>query len=196
MVPVHAQQTREERRPGKVDFRFSVGRATFKQWEENMAARDMLNLNNALAPRLIRCLYIVALVLITVGVILGLVRGIRVMSSPPFPRPAMANNAAPAQTAAPATTPDAAPAPEPRPGMGMMGPGQRRMMMNRRGGPMMMNRRFGRPIGPFGIGRNPVLGGLWIIFGALLRGAIVLMVVRILAELGLAVLAMPRRSEI
>jgi hypothetical protein len=40
-----------------------------------------------------------------------------------------------------------------------------------------------------------VLGGLWIIFGALLRGAIALLVVRILAEMGLAVLAMPRRAE-
>ena len=69
----------------------------------------------------------------------------------------------------------------------MMGPGQRRMMMMRRFGP--------RPIGPFGIGRNPVLAGLWIILGALLHGAIGLLVVRILAELGLAILAMPRHSE-
>jgi hypothetical protein len=69
-----------------------------------------------------------------------------------------------------------------------MGPGQRRMMMNRR---------FGRERGfaPFGIGRNPVLAGGWIILGALLRGAITLLVVRILAEMGLAVLAMPRRAE-
>jgi hypothetical protein len=46
------------------------------------------------------------------------------------------------------------------------------------------------------MGRNPMLGGLFVIFGALLRGAIILMIVRILAELGLAVLAMPRRNEI
>ena len=71
--------------------------------------------------------------------------------------------------------------------MSMTGPGQRRMMM----------RRFGpRPMVPFGLGRNPMLGGLWIILGTLLRGAIGLMVVRILAEMGLAILAMPRRSEI
>jgi hypothetical protein len=70
-----------------------------------------------------------------------------------------------------------------------MGPGQRRMMMMRR---------FGRrpPMMPFGFGRNPMLAGLWMIFGTLLRGAITLLVVRILAEMGLAVLAMPRRSEI
>jgi hypothetical protein len=150
-----------------------------------MAARDILNLDNSMAPRLIRCLYIVALILITVMVILGLVRGVQVMSRSPLQPPAITSNTLPAPGAA---------TPQP-PGLGMMGPGQRRMMamMDRRG-PMMLNRRFGRPIGPFGIGRNPVLGGLWIIFGALLRGAIALLVVRILAEMGLAVLAMPRRS--
>jgi hypothetical protein len=78
----------------------------------------------------------------------------------------------------------------------MMGPGQRGMMMGPGQRRMMMMRRFGRrSIGPFEIGRNPVLGGLWIILGTLLHGAIGLLVVRILAEMGLAVLAMPRRSE-
>ena len=151
-----------------------------------MAARDILNLNTSIAPRLIRCLYIVALILITVMVLLGLVRGVRtMMRTPAPPRPAIAQNQA-ATPAAPA--PDAAPAPGP-PRPGMMNPGQRRMMMMRR---------FGRrpPMMPFGFGRNPMLAGLWIIFGTLLRGAITLMVVRILAEMGLAVLAMPRRSEI
>ena len=157
-----------------------------------MAARDILNLDNSLAARLIRCLYIVALILITVMVILGLVRGVRVMSRPPFPRPAMANAAAP--TAAPSTAPDAT-APRP-PGPGMMGPGQRRMMMGRRFG--RPGFRGPRPLGPLGLGplsRNPIWAGIAIIIGTLLRGAIVLMVVRVLAELGLAVLAMPRRSE-
>ena len=68
-----------------------------------MAARDILNLDNSLAARLIRCLYIVALILVAVMVILGLVRGVRVMSRPPFPRPAMANAAA-GNCAAPAAT--------------------------------------------------------------------------------------------
>jgi hypothetical protein len=155
-----------------------------------MPARDILNLDNSLAARLIRCLYIVALILISVMVILGLVRGVRVMSRPPFPRPAMANAATPA--AAPGTASDAT-APRP-PEPGMMGPGQRRMMMARRFG--RPGFRGPRPMAPFGLGRNPMIGGLWIILGTLLRGAILLMVVRILAELGLAVLAMPRRSEI
>ena len=156
-----------------------------------MAARDILNLNNPLASRLIRCLYIVALILITVMVILGLVRGVRtMMRTPPPPRPAIAQS----QTATPA--PDATQTPAPR--SGMMGPGQRGMMMGPGQRRMMMMRRFGprRPMMPFGFGRNPMLAGLWIIFGTLLHGAIGLMVVRILAEMGLAVLAMPRRSEI
>jgi hypothetical protein len=158
-----------------------------------MAARDILNLDNSLAARLIRCLYIVALILITVMVVLGLVRGARVMSRPPIPRPAMANAAAPA--AAPSTAPDVTAPRPPGPGtMGMMRPGDRRMMMARRFG--RPGCRGPRPMAPFGLGRNPMLGGLWIILGTLLRGAIVLMVVRILAELGLAVLAMPRRSEV
>jgi hypothetical protein len=46
------------------------------------------------------------------------------------------------------------------------------------------------------LSRNPMLAGLVIIVSTLLRGAIMLMIVRILAELGLAVLAMPRRTEI
>ena len=64
---------------------------------------------------------------------------------------------------------------------------------------MMMQRRFRRPgmmRAPFGFGRNPMAAGLFAIFFALLRGAIVLMVVRVLAEIGLAVLSMPRRQEI
>jgi hypothetical protein len=154
-----------------------------REWEEFMAARDILNLNTSIASRLIRCLYIVALILITVMVILGLVRGVRtMMRTPPPPRPAITQN----QAGTPA--PGAAETPHP-PRPGMMNPAQRRMMMMRRFGPR-------RPMMPFGFGRNPMLAGLWIIFGTLLRGAIGLLVVRILAEMGLAVLAMPRRSEI
>ena len=154
-----------------------------------MAARDILNLDTSLAARLIRCLYALALILITAMVVLGLVRGARVMTRPaPPPRPAIAQN----QAATPA--PNAAQTPAPPPGM--MNPGQRSMMMGPGQRRMMMMRRFGRrPIGPFEIGRNPVLGGLWIILGTLLHGAIGLLVVRILAEMGLAILAMPRRSE-
>ena len=147
-----------------------------------MAARDILTLGNPIAPGLIRCLYIVVLVLIAILVILGLVRGIRTMTFTPPPRPAMAQNQAPG------AVPTA-----PGPGM-MQGPGR---MQGQRS---MMNRRFGRfaprPRFPFGLGRNPVAAGIFIIIATLVRGAIALMVVRILAEMGLAILAMPRRSEI
>ena len=146
-----------------------------------MATRDILNLDNSIAPRLIRCLYIVALVLITVMVLLGVLRGVRMMSRPAMPPAAMADSAAPSA---------AIPAP-PAPGMAQRF-GDRRMMGERRFG----RRDFGgRRMGLFGMGRNPLLGGLFVILGALLRGAIVLMIVRILAEIGLTVLAMPRRNE-
>jgi hypothetical protein len=149
----------------------------------NMAARDILALNTNLAPRLIRCLYIVALVLIAVMVVLGVVRGVRIMTRPPMPPVTMTDNAAP----------DAAAPQPPQPGMTGQRFGDRRMMMERRFG----RRDFGgRRMGMFGMGRNPMLAGIFVIFGALLRGIIILMIVRILAELGLAVLAMPRRSEI
>jgi len=143
-----------------------------------MAVGDILNLNNSMATRLIRCLYFAALILILVMVILGLLRGARIMSRPAMMPPAMAANGAPS---------DATPAPQP-PQMGMPGRDGRRFMMERR------MRGFGRP-GPFGMGRNPILSGIFVIVWTLVRGAIVLMIVRILAELALAILAMPRRSE-
>ncbi len=151
-----------------------------------MAARDILTLNNSMAPRLIRCLYIAALILITVVVVLGVLRGVRMISRPPLPPAAVTSSAAP----------DAATTPQGmmgrRMGPGMMGPGMMGPGMNRG---MMMNRRFGRGPRMFGMGRNPMLAGLFVILSALLRGVIALMVVRILAEMGLAVLAMPRRTE-
>jgi hypothetical protein len=72
--------------------------------EEELAARDILNLNNSIAPRLIRCLYIAALILITVMVLLGVMRGVRIMSRPAMPPAAMANSAT-APAAPNATTP-------------------------------------------------------------------------------------------
>jgi hypothetical protein len=41
--------------------------------------------------------------------------------------------------------------------------------------------------------RHPMRAGIFMIIGALVRGFIALMIVRILAELGLSILAMPRR---
>jgi hypothetical protein len=148
-----------------------------------MAVGDIFALKNSLASRLIRCLYTVALILIAVMLVLGVLRGIRIMSFTPRPMPAAAG-------APPA--PEAAQPPQ----TGTMQPG-----MMQRNGRMMMDRRYRRPgmmgpRAPFGFGRNPALAGAFAIFFTLLRGAIMLMVVRILAEIGLAVLAMPRRQEI
>ena len=140
-----------------------------------MAAGDIFALNNSVASRLIRCLYIVALILIAIMVVLGVMRGIRIMTF--TPRPMTAASAPPSAQADQQAAPQAA-------------------MPDRR---MMMQRRFRRPgmmRAPFGFGRNPTVAGAFTIFLTLLRGVIILMVVRILAEIGLAVLAMPRRQEI
>jgi len=138
-----------------------------------MAAGNIFALNNSLASRMIRCLYIVALVLIAIMVVLGVVRGVRIMSF--TPRPMMAAADAP---------PSAQAHQQAAPQAGML---DRRMMMQRR------FRRPGMMRAPFGFGR---VAGAFTIFLTLLRGAIMLMVVRILAEIGLAVLSMPRRREV
>lgn len=98
-----------------------------------MAARDILTLNTDIAPRLIRIVYALALILITLAVLLGVGRGITRMVHTPQPRTAMmagrgamgpgrlaqnqqhqttsqsqnqtAANAAPAAAAAPSATP-------------------------------------------------------------------------------------------
>ena len=108
-----------------------------------------------------------ALIVITVFVLLGVMRGVRIMTFTPPP-----GMTAPAQ------------------GMMQSAPQANRMMgprMANRG--QMMPRRYPRLFG------NPPLDGAFLIFWSLLRGAIAVMIVRILAEMGLAVLALPRRNE-
>jgi hypothetical protein len=146
-----------------------------------MAAGDIFALNTSLAARLIRCLYIVALILIGIMVLLGVVRGVRIMTFTPRPMPAAAAAPPASGTVMPAPPQGAVP----------MRPGGRMMMMRRFRRPGMMG-----PRAPFGFGRNRPVTGAFAIFLTLLRGAITLMVVRVLAEIGLAVLAMPRRQEI
>src|SRR5580704_9134145 len=126
-----------------------------------MAAGDIFALNTSLAARLIRCLYIVALILIAIMVIVGVVRGVRIMTFTPRPMPAAAGAPPAPGTAMPAPPQGAMPA---QPG--------RRMMMMRRFRP--------RPRGPLGMGflpRNPQLAGAITVFMTLLHGAIMLMVV-------------------
>ena len=101
-----------------------------------MAFSDIFSLKTSVAPRLIRCLYIVMLAVIAVFVLLGVMRGIRIMGFAP--------------------------------GMG------------------------GRYPHMFG---SPPLDGLFLICWSLLRGAIAVMIIRILAEMGLAVLALPRQRD-
>jgi hypothetical protein len=142
-----------------------------------MAWSSMLNLNTPVAHRLIRCLYTAALVVVAIVTVLGIARGVMIMTRP---APAPITAAAPglALPNAPGGPPAAMPAPRP-------------------GRPFFRTRRFGpssRFMGPVLRGQ-PVLAGAVQIVLALLRGLVVLMVVRILAEMGLAVLVLGERRS-
>lgn len=141
-----------------------------------MAASDILSLRVSMGERAIRWLYVLALILIALGVIFGLWRGAMLATRAPLPTPApIAAN----------TTP---------PANAMMGPAAQP-------GAQAM-----RPVGPRGfyrrpfdrrfvmMRRHPMRAGIFMIIHTLVRGFIALMVVRILAEMGLAILAMPRRT--
>ena len=141
-----------------------------------MAATDILSLKTTMGERAIRWLYALALILIALGTIFGIGRGVMIASRPPMTNPpAMAANTnPPANTVTPAQ-----PAQPGAQAMRPMGP----RGFHRRG----FERRF------FMMRRHPMRAGIFMIIGALVRGFIALMVVRILAEMGLAILAMPRR---
>ena len=140
-----------------------------------MAATDILSLKTSMAERAIRWLYALALILIALGVIFGVWRGAMLASRAPMTNPpAMAAN-----TNAPA---NAMTAQAPQPSAQAMRP------MGPRG---FYHRGFERRF--FMMRRHPMRAGIFMIIGALVRGFIALMIVRILAELGLSILAMPRR---
>ena len=158
-----------------------------------MSAGNILCLNQPMGVRLIRILYCIALVLIAIMVVSGIVGGVRTMMRPaPQAQAAMA-------------TPDAgspaAPAPQPpqamNPGRPDFGPGNFRRRFGRPGmrGPMMDGRMMR---GPFIMGVRlspPLFGALRILF-ALFRGLIAVMVIRVLAEIGTAILTMaPRQTS-
>jgi hypothetical protein len=175
-----------------------------------MATRDMFTLDTPLAPTMVRLLYGIAFVLIVLGTLMGVGRGIARMTHDPQPRTALMNNStAPTQQAA-TPSPDAPPsaqAPAPQDGMamrdgmrmrGMMGygmPGPH--MRGPRGQGMGAHRggRFGPRGGPGLLGRQPpvVMGAIQIL-RALVMGAIGLLIARILAEVALSLLAMLRRA--
>jgi hypothetical protein len=141
-----------------------------------MAATDILSLRTSMGERAIRWLYALALLLIALGVIFGIWRGAMIASRAPMTNPPAA--AANANPPANATTSQA-----PQQGAQAMRPmGPRGFYRSREA------RRF------FMMRRHPMRAGIFMIIGSLLRGFIALMVVRILAEMGLAILAMPRRT--
>jgi hypothetical protein len=150
-----------------------------------MAGSTLLNLNGSMAPKLIRILYCIALVLIVLGTLRGVVGGVVTMTRPAPQMAAAApadQNAAPTAQAPQNTQPGGMNRPDFGPRRFRRGPG-----FGGRRGPMMM--------GGLLRGMPPaVVGGLRILL-ALLRGFIVLLVVRVLAEIGLAVLAMGTRPD-
>jgi len=150
-----------------------------------MAARDILTLNTPMAERIIRLLYTIALVLIAIGTLFGIGRGVMIMTHTPMQRPAITSSANPPGRA---MTPQAgAAAPQADNQI------ERREFRDRwRGDHRGWYGR--RHHGPFGMMPRSPMFGLVVIIGALLRGLIGLLIVRVLAEMGLAILGMPKRS--
>jgi len=140
-----------------------------------MAASDILSLKTSMAERAIRWLYALALILIALGVIFGLWRGVMLAGRTPMTNPpAAAANANPPANAMTAQAP--------QPGAQAMRPrGPRGFFRSRAERRFIMER------------RHPMQAGIFMIVASLVRGFIALMIVRILAEMGLAILAMPRR---
>ena len=140
-----------------------------------MAASDILSLRVSMGERAIRILYAIALILIAFAVLFGLWRGVMLTTRAPMAPPAVQTSA---NTNPPAAAPQAQ-APE---------PGFQGMRM----GPRFYGRFEGRRF--FMMRHHPVQAGIFIIVASLIRGFIAVLVVRVLAEMGLAVLAMPRRT--
>jgi hypothetical protein len=140
----------------------------------------LFNLNKPLARCFVQALYCVALVLIALGLLRGIVQGARMMSGPP---PAVMAQAPPPAAAPVPGAPAMAMPPPRRPGFGPPG------------------RRFRGPRPGFVMGGGllrgmppPVLGAARIL-GALFVAAVMTMVVRVLAELANAVLAMGAKAR-
>ena len=151
-----------------------------------MAARDILTLNTPMAERIIRLLYTIALVLIAIGTLFGIGRGVMILTHTPMQRPAITSSANPSGSNAVTPQPGTA-APQ------ADNQTDRRDFRNRMRGEY--RGWYGRRhYGPFGMMPRSPMFGLVVIIGALLRGLIGLLIVRVLAEIGLAVLGMPKRS--
>jgi len=152
-----------------------------------MAARDILTLRTGMAEGIIRLLYTIALILIGLGTLFGIGRGVMILAHTPMQRPAITSSATPPSGAMAQQQPNNA-APQAQPDQNAR-PDFRGM----RRGEFRGWHRWGHHRHWGMMGRSPMFG-LVVIVGALLRGLIALLIVRVLAEMGLAVLAMPRRT--
>ena len=151
-----------------------------------MAARDILTLNTPMAERIIRLLYTIALVLIAIGTLFGIGRGVMIMTHTPMQRPAITSSANPSGNNA--VTPQSGTAAPQTDAQNDRREFRDRWRGDHRGW-------YGRRhYGPFGMMPRSPMFGLVVIIGALLRGLIGLLIVRVLAEIGLAVLSLPKRS--
>ena len=154
-----------------------------------MAFSDIFTLNNSIAPKLIRILYVVALVLISICVIAGVARGIATMArsqaprvtiirpAPPPPAPVAAT---PAQTATETPAPMLAPSAQttPAPATPATTPTQTAPQTTQ--APVPDQRLTRRELRERGVGprferrggnRNSILMGTLRIVGALVAGA-------------------------
>ena len=151
-----------------------------------MSVRNILTLNKPMAPCLIQVLYRIALAFIVLGILHGVARGVWIMNHQmPLQFPAASQSS---------STPDAMNSGSP--------PDRRQGMWQRYPGRGFGNRDFGRPgfrdsrPRAFMMMRHlppPVRGGVRILL-VLLRGLVMVMIVRVLAEIGTAILAMKTKE--
>jgi hypothetical protein len=158
-----------------------------------MAARDIVTLRTPMAEGIIRLLYTIALILIALGVLFGIARGVMIMTHAPMHRPAITSSATP-PSGAMAQQQQNNPAAQAQPDQNARPDFRDGMHRDFRGWRGFHHRRFGMTGPGRMMGRSPALFGVFVIVGALLRGLIALLIVRVFAEMGLAVLAMPRRT--
>jgi hypothetical protein len=195
---------------------------------------NLFNLDQPVAPRFIRVLYIIAVVIVAIGMIRGVVGGVMTIIHPPMPRadraaaivpppgapanadvttaapnaapadanatpaPAAGTNAASVAPPAPAANANAAPVAPPRVARGQ-GRGGRagfnRGLQDRRFAMRGGMRRRGMMMGGMMRRLGPTGFGIFRIVAALVRGIILIMILRVLSEVGLAVLAVGRRAK-
>lgn len=158
-----------------------------------MAARDILTLNTPMAERIIRLLYTIALVLIAIGTLFGIGRGVMILTHTPMQRPAITSGANPSGNAVTPQSGATTPGADNQQQADNQQMGRREFRDRWRGDHRGWYGR--RHYGPFGMMPRSPMFGLVVIIGALLRGLIGLLIVRVLAEMGLAVLSLPKRAN-